>query len=416
MRRCALATSLFAFCFFPLALSWASAAPSNAPPDIAKAATGFTNALQSGDFAASWQMLSSPSRAQMNAMQWEEAIRVRPSSRPPTGNDLLRALATAEEPPTVSDTLIEKDEALVKVSGSVRITQELVLVKEGGVWRVDLAATDEINAREAARVFIEAIGSASAPTARPVRTPQAGIPMLRALLMPEAKDYYVLSATVKSDRAQVTLASDLPVSLVLRAVRSGPGWMVDLTRPLVSVNPLSKDPIKEAAEANIQNACQEQLRQVARAFQMYAQANDDMLPDPDRWVQQLRPFLGDVPNVLHCPADTTPGISYAMNRNLAGKKRSQVGNQPTTPLLYESTLHTTNPADRGESWPSPAFHSGGNMVLFVDGSARPVEGKPSFTVIEAQRPIAMPERPGAGGRERPPVQPQRRRAPQERAP
>jgi hypothetical protein len=417
MRRRAFVASVASM----LALAWLcipvlAAAPGAAPPEVAKTALAFAGALAKDDLTPPWQLLSSKTRSHMNAVQWEQAFRGRAPSRVPSGNDLLRALATAEQPPTIGDVLLQDGEALIKVSGTVRITQNLVLVKEGGAWLVDLAASDEINSREAARVFMDAVGSTSAAsTPRPVRTPESSLPMLRALLVPEAKSYYVLNASVQGDRADVTLACDLPVSLVLRAVRSGPGWMVDVSRPIVNTNPMSPDPLREAAESNIQATCQDQLRQLGRAFQMYAAANDDKFPDADRWVDQLRPYLGEAATALHCPADKTPGVSYAMNRNLAGKTRSTVANQQTTPLLFESTLHTANPADTGESWPSAAFHMAGNMVLFVDGNARPVVQKPSFSVIEGprlsagQRPSAQPERPKA-------QLPQRRIVPRARQP
>ena len=39
---------------------------------------------------------------------------------------------------------------------------------------------------------------------------------------------------------------------------------------------------------------------------MYAAAYDDMFPDPSRWLDQLRPFLGQASNALHCPATRNP--------------------------------------------------------------------------------------------------------------
>ncbi len=73
-----------------------------------------------------------------------------------------------------------------------------------------------------------------------------------------------------------------------------------------------------------------------------------------------------------------------MNRNLAGKRRSQVADPSSTPLLFESALHTANPSDTGESWPEPALHGDGNLVLYVDGSVRAVKRKPSFAVKEGK--------------------------------
>ncbi len=379
----------------------------SAPPDAGKAALAFADALVKNDTGGAWQLLSASTRAKLTAAQWQAEFRERGASRMPSGNDLLRALATADEPPTIGDVLIQQGEALVDVSGTVRITYDIILVRQNGRWLVDLPASDQFNSREAARVFIDAVGSASgASSPRPVRTPQTSLPMLRALLAPEAKSFQVLNSSVEGDRATITIASDIPVSLVLRAVRSGPGWVVDLNRPMVNISPTSTDPLKEAVGINVQNTCQEQLRQLGRAIQMYAAAHGDLLPNPEQWVEQIKPYLAEGADVLHCPADKTAGVSYAMNRNLAGKKRSEIGNQPLTPLLFESSLHTANPTDTGESWPAPALHSGGNMVLYVDGNVRAATEKPSFAVTVTLRPVVPGERQaGPGG------QPARRRMP-----
>ncbi|MCJ7822350.1 MAG: hypothetical protein MUQ26_04600, partial [Armatimonadetes bacterium] len=112
-------------------------------------------------------------------------------------------------------------------------------------------------------------------------------------------------------------------------------------------------------------------------------------------LDQVRRYLPNPPGV-HCPADSVAGVSYAMNRALAGKRRSEVGNQAATALLFESTLHTENPADAGASWTAEPRHPGGSLVLFVDGSVRPSPRKPSFTVVEAPpgaRSRAVPSRP-----------------------
>jgi hypothetical protein len=391
------AAALVGLCIPVLAAQPAGAG--NAPPEAAESALKFANSLANGDLTAGWRLLSAGSRSQISAVQWEEAFRSRGPARMPSGNDLLRTLANADQPPTIGDALVGPAETLVAVSGTVRVTEQLALVKEGGAWLIDLPASDQNNSREAAQVFVEAVRSGSA-TPRPTRTAESSLPMLRVVMTPEAKDFYLLDASVTGDRAEVTVACDIPVSVVLRAVRSGAGWMVDLARPLVNTSPTSPDPLKEAAESNIQATCQDQLRQLAQALQMYAAANNDMFPDPDHWVERIRPYVGGS-GALHCPADKTPGVSYAMNRNLAGKKRSLIANAPTTPMLYESTLHAANSADTGESWPSQAFHAAGNMVVFVDGSARPMTAKPSFEVTEGARPTPLVGQPQPSVRRQP---------------
>ncbi|UCC69674.1 MAG: hypothetical protein JSV79_07220, partial [Armatimonadota bacterium] len=341
------------------------------------------------DLKTSWGLLSSESRTQITAVEWENAFTRRPSVRKPAPSTLLRALVSAPTPPSVIEVLPRAAEALVRVAGSVQITQQIVLVREPAGWRVDLAASDRLNSAEAGRIFIDAIreeATASAP--RRAGMPSASPSLLRALLAPQAKDYRVIEADVEADRAQVTVVAEMPVSLVLRAFRVGPGWTVDLTRPMLSVDATHPRPLKKAVAAADKASCEDQLRRLAKAIQMYAARSDDMFPDPERWLDQIRPHLPH-PAGVHCPADSVEGVSYAMNRNLAGKRRREIGKQSTTPLLFESSLHTDNPADTGESWVDSPRHPGGNLVLFVDGSVRAAPKKPSFTVVNAE-PGARP--------------------------
>ncbi|MDH4179268.1 MAG: hypothetical protein OEV33_02060, partial [Armatimonadota bacterium] len=294
------------------------------PPAIAAAALGYGEALVAGDSAAAWSFLAAKTQSEMDPAQWRSAFLQPPSSRPPSSNVLLRAIATAEPPASFGDILVRGGEAIVEVNHSIRITQELVLVKEGDRWLVDLTASDELNARAAAEVFLEAVGSESGMPSGPrqVRTARSSLPMLRAVLAPNAKDYRVLEADVEGDRARVTLACDLPVNLVLRAFRVGPGWTIDLTRPVVNIDPTVPNALAMAADEADRTTCQDQLRKLGQAFQMYAAASEDILPQATAWVAQMRPFLPPGTS-LHCTSDTGEGISYAMNSNLAGKKRGR---------------------------------------------------------------------------------------------
>ncbi|HUU54547.1 MAG TPA: hypothetical protein VMY87_06465 [Armatimonadota bacterium] len=378
------------------------------PPGIAETALAYSKALIDRDTNTAWGLLSAKSHSEIDPVEWQQGFLPRPAPRPPSANVLLRALATSEPPASIGDILVRISGALIEVNDSIQITQQVVLLKQGDRWLVDLAASDQLNARAAAQVFLDAVVSESAtPSApRPVRLPGSNLPMVRALLASQAKDYYVLEADIDGDRARVTLACDLPVNLVLRAVRVGPGWTVDLSRPVITTDPTSPNALQEAADTARKAACEDRLRRLAGAFQMYTQASEDLLPDPDTWVEQMRPFLPDgMP--LRCPGDKAEGIGYAMNSNLAGKKRGEIANPGSTPLLYESTLHTSNPSGTGEGWPEPAFHAGGNMVLFVDGSARATRQKPSFVVTAAE--------PGTETSPRPPTRSPRPR-PLRRAP
>lgn len=378
-------TLLVGVCGLVMATALVEAGEASAVPQpIASVAASYANALAISDVSAAWELLSSQSRAATTLAQWQEGFLRRPAMRKPPATSLLRAIAAGATPPKVGEVLVRPDEAFIEISGTVQVPQQIVLVKESQGWRVDLAETDRLNSRQAATNFLDILREEANRAA--MRSPgqpslDASYPLLRAMLAPDAANYQAVDAQVTGDRAEVTVAAEIPVNLVVRATRSGAGWAVDFARPLLPVDTAAAEPLKQAAEIADRMKCEEQLGQLARAIQMYAGSSEDMLPDPARWMEQIRPFLPQ-PSQTHCPSDPAAGVSYAMNHNMAGKRLHQVANPNTTPLLYESAQHGNTPAGTGEGWPAPLRHPEGNLVAFADGSVRPMTQPPSFQVLE----------------------------------
>lgn len=355
------------------------------PEDLSSVALSYANALAERQAAFAYDLLSSETRSKVSPGKWQSALAKTTAARTPPATTLLRSLAAASDQAPLGDILIRPDrleEALVELSGSVEVTQQLVLVRESVGWRVDLDASDQLNARAAAQTFLDALreeAASSAGRGSPGGPTPSGMSVLRALLGPQAADYQVVAWKVEGDGAEVTLAAQVPVALVLRGVRAGPGWTIDLNRPLLPVEADSGDPLKQATAVSDEAACQENLQQLVRAIEMYTEAFDGMLPDPDRWLDLVRPYLPETAR-LNCPAEAEPGVGYAMNRNLKGWQRGEVANPALVPMLYESTLRTANPAGIRDGWPVPSRHPGGNLLAFVDGSIRSMTVAPSFSV------------------------------------
>lgn len=376
--------------------AWGAATPAEAVSGPGEAAVAYANALALGNTQRAWQLLSMKSREENDAAQWQTTFeRQQPPMKPPT-TTVLRALAAAPEAPVISDVLVKPGEAFLEVKGTVQVVQHVIVVREGAGWRVDLAATDARNSREAGQLFLDAVREEALSGQAKGSRPPSGTPLLQAMLAPQAKNYRVLNVDGDQSRADVTVVADLPVNLVLRANRSGPGWIVDFSKPLAQTDLSNPEPLKEAAAQANRQACEEQLRQLSSAIQLYAASSDDMLPDPSKWLDQIATYLPQPPR-LHCPGDPKPGISYAMNRNLAGKRRREIGNPASVPLVYESTLHTRNAADTGQSWPPSAWHNGGNLVLYLDGSVRLSAVKPSFEAPPAPPGGVAPQQPAQPG-------------------
>lgn len=405
IAACALAASL--------GLSVALAASEAAATDAGEAAVAYSTALALGNVDRGWNLLSEASKKGITRAQFQAAFEAPRATPKPPASTVLRALAAGPESPTVGGVMVRGENSYVHVKGNVQVTQTVALVKEPGGWRVDLGPTDEANSRDAAELALAAVREETPSSARGQR-PQVSLAMLRTMLRPEAKNYKVLKAEVSGDKATVLVGADVPVSVVLQEVRSGAGWTV---RTLANVDILSEDPLHDALLASEQQECQDQLRKIGAAIQMYASRSDDMLPDPARWLDQIRPYLRQPAN-LHCPADpAASGVSYAMNRNLAGKRRRDVGNPSAVPMIFESTAHGPNVANAGESWPRAAWHKGGVMVLYADGSVRQSVAKPSFAVPPptpgaatrptGTRPQGRPGGPGMPARPRTQLRPTR---------
>jgi len=395
---------------------WAAGLGGGAPQAASgEAAVAYANALALGNAHRGWELLSAASKQGMEETQWQRVVEARPAAMKAQPMSILRAIVMAPEAPVVSDVLTREGDSYMEVKSNVQITQRVVVVKEGTGWRVDLAASDKLNARDAGEIFLAAVrDDALGSQNRAARAPASALPLLRAVFAPQAKDFKVVRVEGDQTRADVVVGAEVPVSLVVRASRSGAGWVVDFTRPLsTDVDMASPHPLQDAVEASVKSACQEQMRQLASAIQMYAASSDDMLPDPKRWLDQVSPFLPQ-PARLHCPSDPKSGISYAMNSNLAGKRRRDVGNQGQVPLLFESTLHVANASDAGQSWPTTAWHDGGPMVLYLDGQVKQAPTKPSFEAPKAipgarpagpARPQTRPGAPGSAPGGAPPARP-----------
>ena len=109
------------------------------------------------------------------------------------------------------------------------------------------------------------------------------------------------------------------------------------------------------------------LKQIGLAFIQYVQDNDQKLPDADKWVDEIYPYL-KTESVFRDPsAPAGEKWSYAFNRNLSGRKVADLASPATTVILFESTMGAKNASDTGESVPHPGRHNGGADYAFADG-------------------------------------------------
>jgi len=129
----------------------------------------------------------------------------------------------------------------------------------------------------------------------------------------------------------------------------------------------------------LQEASQSNLKQLSLGIIQYTQDHDEKMPDADKWVSEIMPYVKSEA-VFRDPA--APGLKwgYAFNRTLSGVSLADLDEPAQTVLLFESTDGKKNAADAGASLPSPGRHNGGTDYALADGHVKwEADGtKPSF--------------------------------------
>lgn len=226
-------------------------------------------------------------------------------------------------------------------------------------------------------------------------------PALRALtaLFLDAGDtlgyqYHVVG--VAPDAARVILVSARPRNALLKdsltlKVVTVPDTQAENTPRLdlmQSVERTDPEGFSKAREAARAATSMSNLKQIALAILIYAQAHNDRLPDAGRWAEEILPLWVDPKasaaekersskSLFRDPsAPEGQDWTYAFNQNLSGLPLSSLKDPANTVLVFESTTALKNAADAGPSLPRPGRHSGGSHYAFADGHVRWVPDKP----------------------------------------
>jgi hypothetical protein len=119
------------------ALALAACAPRDTPPDAVYRA--FARAASERDAAAAWPLLSARTRAWLDARARAAAAEA-PGLLSPSGQRLLFGDAAARARPLKEIAVLRSDagRAELRVADAGGAVAEVVLVREGGGWRIDL--------------------------------------------------------------------------------------------------------------------------------------------------------------------------------------------------------------------------------------------------------------------------------------
>ena len=109
------------------------------------------------------------------------------------------------------------------------------------------------------------------------------------------------------------------------------------------------------------------LKQLSLSIMQYTQDHDDKLPDADKWVDEIYPYVKSEAIFRDPSAPAGEKWSYAYNRTLSDVSLSKLDGPSSTVMLFESNSGLKNASDTGESIPIPGRHHGGSDFAYADG-------------------------------------------------
>ena len=119
-----------------------------------------------------------------------------------------------------------------------------------------------------------------------------------------------------------------------------------------------------------QAASQLNLEQISAGIILYANAHDEVMPDAEKWVDEIMPYVKNKEIFRDYSAPSGEEWSYAYNRTLSHQPLAALEDPAHTVMLYESTSGTKNASDTGQSVPHPGRHLGGTDYVTADGHAQ----------------------------------------------
>lgn len=173
------------------------------------------------------------------------------------------------------------------------------------------------------------------------------------------------AALVRADPPAGTV--DLPAFTLRLLTVSDPTARAPRVDILGSLERAAPKEFAEAREKAKRAASQSNLKQLSLGILQYMQDHDEHMPDADKWVDEIMPYVKSEA-IFHDPsAPTGEKWSYAYNRTLSHKSVAQLDSPATTVMLFESSKGMKNASDTGQSVPRPGRHQGGTDYGFADG-------------------------------------------------
>lgn len=307
---------------------------------------------------------------------------------------------------TIGAAKIDGDQAEVQAHHDLDMHVEVVLVKRGQEWKVDLSQSGpfDISLPQRPGEVVEQLTATVSRRPLPLTLPfwttetretldldkpedhESSTVLLRLFpVLWGAKDMKVEigEPKIQGDRCTVSLRKQISVDQRVALAKEDGVWRVDLLRTVALSLGKEGAAVSPHRERARQSACMANLKQVTLALLMYAQDWKETLPPAETWVQALTPYLRNQA-IFRCPADPDRPIGYGFRSALSKVKLANVADLGQTPVFFESTAGGVNPHDEGQSLPPEGRHMGGVVVAYLDGHVK------WHTAAEARELLAKP--------------------------
>jgi len=302
--------------------------------------------------------------------------------------------------------------ATVPIRKRLQREWRMVLRKEDIRWKIDLlatldlsspdASTPEVLLQEFERRLRGARASRQLPLVLPSTLEELGlddavqgfrnhdfdtvIDVLMLLYTSPTTEIQIGRPEVDGNRAVVSVTKRVDFSGNLVLKKEDGSWRIDLIQSGLRSGYFTEDDARFLHEAAVKQACERHLRRILVGVLMYAKDYDGKLPEADRWMDQLRPYLQDE-SLYRCPARPEAECGYALNPRWAGKNLRQVPNRARVPLFFETAGSAKGTP--GTALPITAPHGGLTLVGFADGHVEwmaPEEARRCLQTAPARSP------------------------------
>jgi hypothetical protein len=127
------------------------------------------------------------------------------------------------------------------------------------------------------------------------------------------------------------------------------------------------------------------LKQVALGHTMYLEDFDGFGPSPESWADQLMRYIKNrdlfaSPHIQGPLEERKGQFGYAYYRPLGGVKEWAVQNPEEVPLVFDSSDLRWNANGDLSLLPDPPRWDGKNLIAFLDGHVKAVEGTPEVEI------------------------------------